>query len=363
MPLRLSVPKEALLEREAELEALVALARQAAGGTGGVALVEGPAGIGKTALLEHAVPLIRAEGTAVAVVRGGELERDLPWGVVRDLFEIVLGRFNPSEREALFEGAAGLARSALYGSPAPPAAGGEALASALHGLYWLTAAVAEREPIVLVVDDAHWLDPSSLRFVGYLGARVRDLPVAIVAAVRSGEPEASGRVLRELGLHPWTTVLEPAPLGEEAAGEIVGVALGAATPELARACHELTAGNPFYLRELLHDLQRTTPDAADAGAVAELRPRTIAQMVQQRLTGLPEGALQLARAAALLGPRASVGTTALLADLPIEDATRASDALVAADVLRPKLPLGFVHPLVRQVVYSDTPPAERSRLH
>src|SRR5881227_3569290 len=76
-----------LLEREVELEALADLIERARGGRGGIALLEGPAGIGKTALLERGLQLGRADGARVALARGGELERDLPWAVLRDLFE------------------------------------------------------------------------------------------------------------------------------------------------------------------------------------------------------------------------------------------------------------------------------------
>jgi DNA-binding CsgD family transcriptional regulator len=366
MPVKRSSRDEPLLEREAELDALIGLARRASSGAGGVALVEGPAGIGKTALLERAVEGIRNEGTIVSVARGGELERDLPWGVVRDLFERLLGRFAPGEREMLFAGAAGLARGALYSEAAQPAAGdGEALATALHGLYWLTAAVAERGPVVVVVDDAHWADPSSLRFLRYLAARVNELPVAIIATVRSGEPEASGHTVAELASHPWTIRLQPSPLSEAAAREIIAATLGQPAGDLGRTCHELTAGNPFYLRELLRDLPRATTgrDPTDPGAIEELRPTSIARMLQHRLARLPGKALELARAIAVLGPRTSVGAAARLAEVPTEDAARTADALVAAEVLRPELPLEFVHPLVRRVLYWDTPPAERSVRH
>lgn len=366
MPAQRSSRDEPLLEREREIEALIGLARRASGGAGGVALLEGPAGIGKTALLDRAVERFRGDGLMVSVARGGELERDLPWGVVRDLFQRLLGRFAPREREEMFAGAAGLARGALYGEAAQPAvAEGDALATALHGLYWLTAAVAERGPVVLAVDDAHWADPSSLRFLGYLAARVDELPVALVLTVRSGEPGASSRALAELAAHPWTIRVQPSPLGENAAREIVRATLGRPDGELGRACYELTAGNPFYLREVLRDLQAatTTQDAIDPSAIAELRPRTVAQMLQGRLARLRGGALELARAIALLGPRASLATAAQLTNLAIEDAARSVDALMAADVLRPELPLEFVHPLVKHLVYSDIPPAERSVQH
>ena len=93
----------------------------------------------------------------------------------------MLGRFTPRERGTLFAGAARLARGALYGEGAQsPLAEGDTHATALHGLYWLTVAVTDRGPTVLTVDDAHWADPSSLRFMGYLAARVDELPVGVV---------------------------------------------------------------------------------------------------------------------------------------------------------------------------------------
>jgi DNA-binding CsgD family transcriptional regulator len=355
-----------LLEREAEVQALIALAHGAANGAGGVALVEGPAGIGKTALLEHALACIRDEGVDAVVARGGELERDLPWGVVRELFERLLVSVEARERDELMTGAAGLARAVLYGGEPEQGTGeSEALARALHGLYWLTATLAERTPLVVAVDDVHWADRSSLRFIAYLAARVTELPVAIIATIRSGEPEASGRTLAEVASHPWTVRLEPAPLGEDAASELVVASLGPPARELGRACHELTAGNPFYLQELLRDLQAALPaeEALSTDAIERLRPRTVAQMVQRRLESLPGGALALARAIALLGRRASLDAAAQVAELPVEEAARTADTLVAADVLAPELPLEFVHPLVRRVVYSDTPPAERNVRH
>jgi DNA-binding CsgD family transcriptional regulator len=366
MPAKRRSRREPLLEREAELEALIGLARQASSGVGGVALVEGPAGIGKSALLDRAVELIVNEGHTVSMVRGGELERELPWGVVRDLFERLLSGFEPDERDTLFTGAAGLARGALYSDPPQRSSReDETLAVALHGLYWLTTAVAERGPVVLAVDDVHWADPSSLRFIAYLAARAKELPVAIVATLRTGEPEAVGRMCVEIASHPWTTRLQLLPLSEGAAGEIVAASLERPAEDVARACHELTAGNPLYLGELLRDLRSATNSqgAIDADAVELLRPRNVAQMVQRRLARLPGRALDLARAVALLGPRASVGTAAQLAGLEIEEAARTADTLVAADVLRLELPLEFVHPLVRRVVYLDTPAAARSVHH
>ena len=140
----------------------------AAGAGEGCALVlEGPEGIGKHALLTAAVDHAQRAGYATLTARAGERESDLPWGVVRGLFEPELATVARAERRKLLSDAAGLAKIALR--PGPPDAGprrADALGAALHGLYWLTANMAARRPVLLAIDDAHWADKPSLRWLG-----------------------------------------------------------------------------------------------------------------------------------------------------------------------------------------------------
>jgi predicted ATPase len=98
-----------LLERKPELDALAAALREASAGHGRVLLVEGPAGIGKTRLLEEAQRSATRHGMTVLAARGGELEREFSYGVVRQLFEAHLARASPSTRKKLLAGAAALA--------------------------------------------------------------------------------------------------------------------------------------------------------------------------------------------------------------------------------------------------------------
>ena len=166
-----------MLERESELAELRGRIEDAAGGRGSVVVIEGPAGIGKTTLLEAAR---RAAGERMQVLaaRAGRLERELSWNVVRELF----GRVVRSAPEKLLTGAAALAAPAL-------GFGGESEAGALHGLYWLTSDLAAQMPLMLAVDDAHWGDASSLQFLNYVGGRVADLPVLVVVTTRPGEDD------------------------------------------------------------------------------------------------------------------------------------------------------------------------------
>ena len=145
-----------LLEREAELEALDALIADAGEGRGRLALVEGPAGIGKTRLLEEAAGRAVGRATTVLAARGGELEQDFGFGIVRQLFEPELVRAGPVGREELYEGAARLAEGVFAAQPAEAGPAGDPTHAILHGLYWLTVNLAERSPRWRAIADLQW---------------------------------------------------------------------------------------------------------------------------------------------------------------------------------------------------------------
>src|SRR4051812_16812809 len=167
------------LERESELEAIEELVTGAADGRGALLLVEGAAGIGKSTLLAHAEETARAHGLTVLRARGHELERAFGWGVARSLLE-------GSLTDDLLAGPARPA-AVVFDAQAEPASA-DAFA-VLHALYWLTARLAERTPLLLAVDDAHWADEPSLRYLIYLAGRLADQPIAALVATR---PVAGG---------------------------------------------------------------------------------------------------------------------------------------------------------------------------
>jgi len=355
---------ETLLEREAELAALGSQLEAARAGGGSLTIVEGPAGIGKTRLLEAICSNARAQGMQVLAARGAELEAEYAFGVVRQLFELVLRASPAGQRDALLAGAAGLARPALLAEL--PSPGADPVFATLHGLFWLCVNLAERAAVAVLVDDAQWADAPSLRFLNYLARRLDGLAIGVVLGLRAGEPRASGELVSALADDPSASVLRPAALSESAVAKLVAVEFRESPePEFCRACHAVTGGNPFLLRELLHAMryEGTAPTAEASARVADFVPRGVARSVLVRISSISGSAGALARALAILGDDCELRIAARLAGLDQPAGARAADLLRAAEILRPSRELKFVHPIVRSAIYTDVPHAQRSLLH
>jgi DNA-binding CsgD family transcriptional regulator len=355
-----------LLERQRELDTLAATIEAASDGTAGLVLVQGPAGIGKSRLLAEARMLADERGLCVRPARGGELERDYPFGVVRQLFEPLL--VDETERARLLSGAAGAATPVFGLDDAEQAGGspGDGRFAVLHGLFWLTVNVCSERALLLTVDDLHWCDSASLRFLAYLARRLEDLPIVLVASLRPAEPEADQAVLEELISEPHAQVLMPGPLTATAVSEVVRDRLGdGVDAAFAEACHSSTDGNPLFLNELLKALvvDRVPPDAAHVHVVTELGPKAASRAVLLRLARLSGDAARVARATSVLGDGAEIALVAKLAELEAPAAAAATRELVRAEIIRPEPPLGFVHPLVQAAIYHDLAPGERQLRH
>src|SRR3954447_16622721 len=354
-----------LLEREVELAVLVELFERAAGGDGGLVLVEGPPGLGKSALLERAAGLARERGLVVLRGRGHELERAFGWGVVRALLEAWLAALPELEREELLAGPARPGR-VLFGSDedAADAPASEAGFAIMHALYWLLVRLAERAPLLVVVDDAQWVDGLSWRFLVYLVARLSDQPIALVVAARAGD-RGEGGLLEQLVGDATGAVRALAPLGVAAVTRLLRERLPGIDDAFCRRCFELCGGNPLQLRELLAAIEQQGRPAGDAAlaAAAELAARSLGRSVLRRLGVLSADARALARAVAVLEDDAPLALAGSLATLGPSAALAAADELARADLLRAGDPLGFTHPLVRAAVYGQLAFGERAQTH
>jgi DNA-binding CsgD family transcriptional regulator len=343
-----------LVERDAELAEIEGFVRR-----GGVLVIEAGAGVGKTSLVEVACAIARREKRVVLRARGSDLERDFAFGIARQLFERRCADPTAGEREALIAGPARMVVALFQRGDAGGAEEDTGFA-VLHGLYWLAMNIADQAPLLLAVDDAHWADEASLRWLAYLAARLDGPGVALVAALRPDEPASRSPAL--LAVRAAATTLRPSLLSPEAVVTVVRDALGRADDEVAALAHRATGGNPFYLRELLRALAR-------AGAASG--PRALEDVVglggidgvalrlRVRLERLDPAALRLAQALAILGDGSELRHAAAMAGVAMDRATSLATELVRLEVLAGDRPPRFIHPIVRHAVVQTLSSAEQ----
>ena len=323
------------MDRDDELALLRARLDDLADGTSGCLLVEGPAGIGKTRLLDELRRLAVSNGVFVRSARSSALEQDFEWGVVRQLFGSGVDRVVASDDRFV----------------------------ALRGLCELTTQLAEEAPFVLCVDDVQRCDEASLQFVAYLVRRLEGLPVLVVLAMRTGEQQQADD-LAELVADETVAVVRPAPLTEQGTAALVTDRLGRGADAFVATCHRMTSGNPLLLRQLLRALadQGVPPDAAHVDTVRAVGSRAITSLVTLRLRRMPKAATTVARAVAMLGPMADLRSVADLSQHSEEEVASALDLLARSEILRDGHPLDFVNPLVRDAIHADVPTGERALL-
>ncbi|HEV2779406.1 MAG TPA: AAA family ATPase [Actinophytocola sp.] len=353
-----------LLEREAELDRLAQVVTRAGAGDGGTLMVVGPPGIGKSALLEAARGHGEAAGFQVGRALGGPTEQELPLAAVRQLLEPLLLRTGAEALPSLTEGAAGTAAAALRGRH-NGSDGVTEPGALLHGMYWLVANLAERAPVLLIADDAHWFDPLSVRVLSYLARRLSDLPVALLVASR--EPEPGGDVsVADLLTEQHVEVVQLAPLSPRAVTELTRAQLGADADErFCAACADAARGNPFLTLSLLRSLADAgVPPTADAARkVMSVGVAKAGRTILRRLKSLSANTVELARAVVILGADAEPRLAAELAGLSGAAAADAIGLLVGAGLLADERPLRFAHPLVAAVIRDELSRTRLSRLH
>src|SRR5690242_1777695 len=350
---------DALLERDAELRAVAAALSTMREGSGGLFVIDGQAGVGKTALLSSVRELAADNGLLTLSARGAELERDFGFGVIRQVFDSVVLR-GDLDLETLFAGAARFAAPLLDvelegATPAPP----DDPFAVRHALYWLTANLAAQTPVVLLVDDAHWADAASLGVLVHIANRLDGIAVTLVVACRSEESLEALDALRARSAENGA-LLRVSPLSEESAAQVIRSLVPDADDALCRSWHLATGGNPFMLKELVRSALAGEARDGDAAAMS---PERVTREVAARLARLPGNASALARAVAILGGDVPLKEAAMLCDLDQDEAAAAADALVTAGVLRSAQPLEFLHPLLLGAVYAGIGEATRSTEH
>jgi DNA-binding CsgD family transcriptional regulator len=360
-PMRAAVDA-GLIEREAPLAALTRALEGAARGEGSVAVVSGPAGIGKTSLITAVRDDAAARGLRLLHARGTELERAFTFGVVRSLIEGPLRRMSARERELRLQGAAAPAAVAL-GLHDSAGATVDASPALLNAIYWVIADLCDDAPLVLAVDDLHWADPPSLRALAFLTNRVEGLALTLIVGVRDGASCDDPDALAALRRSPAAVAVALDALSPGAVGELVTRRCGEALDDATvQALHRATAGNPLWASQAAAIL-------ADSGTSASLEDqqawssRALTAVVVGRLRRMSAAAQEIAWAVAVLGDGTAPRHIADLAGLSAEEVLVAAGELARSGLLDQGSAIAFAHPLMRDAVLSAAGEHDLSLAH
>ncbi|MEU7767382.1 AAA family ATPase [Nocardia sp. NPDC049190] len=357
--------------RAAQLRILLEALGDAREGATTAISVTGEPGIGKTRLLREVTTQAEALGVQVLQGRGTELEWDIPYAVVIDALDQPLGALRRSEMKAI--GADGLAElgrllPSLSALASPLATSLQieryrchrAIRMALHQL-------AARRPVLLVLDDVHWVDHASVEVIAHL-LRHRVSGLALVLAHRSTQlPDTHASVLADAAYDGSLITLEVGPLSLEEAAELLpGDHLD---PAELSYLHRECGGNPFYLQELAR-ARRRPGGILLGGAYApddpSGAPPVIQAALEQEVHALSPNSRLLLQSAAVSGGLFDLDLAVEVAELTEAQSHDATDELVRTGLVNETgVPgrLAFRHPIVRRAIYQRTGYGWRRRAH
>jgi DNA-binding CsgD family transcriptional regulator len=353
-----------LVERDAERQMIDSALDGAELGHGRVVLVYGQAGAGRTSILRAAALDAEARGLTVLEAGGSELERGYGFGVVRQLLEARMAELTPAQARSLLREAGPAAESALGIGPPDSRTAGAGF-DQIEGVHRLVTRLAAIAPVLVVVDDMQWCDRPSLDVVCFLGHRVTQLPVTIVAAWRRGEPGVKAGRLQALAGKPDTFFLAPEPLSHTGVRAILRRETQTEPEDAAvAAVHEQTGGQPSLVAELVAGLRlRDLPATSTSReAIETLTPESVRRMAVARLGRHSEPVQRFAEAVAVLG-EAPLVHAAALAGVDQDRACAAAAALVRAGILRDDATIRYAQPLLSRAVYDTLSSIERAGLH
>jgi DNA-binding SARP family transcriptional activator/predicted ATPase len=367
----------AFVGRREELAAMEARLDAAIRGRGGVVVVGGEPGIGKTRLVEELVRAGQAKGVAVAwggAVEGGASPAYWPWvKIVRSLLHVG----DPDRLfAALGAGASELALvvpevKEVIGSLEPPRLldPDTARIRLFEAVLGLLDCVARQHPLVVVLDDLQWADAASLQLLGFLGPYLRELPLLVLGTFRPAEVDARGQVteaLVTLGRHGVLERLALRGLGRDEVGDMMVATTGdRASPDVVATVEKRTAGNPFFVAELARLLR--SAGELDGGVLDGAVPAGVRDVVRRQLSRLPEDTSALLAVAAVAGREFDLQVLEAAAAIEPDRALEMVEAAFLSGVVSEHSDVigrfRFSHDLVRETILKGLTAVRRARLH
>ncbi|WP_370944670.1 LuxR C-terminal-related transcriptional regulator [Amycolatopsis sp. cg5] len=342
------------VDRGAELAQVTHLLTESVRSVPGIGCIEGSIGLGKTSVLQETIRTAKDFGFRILSSRASATETGFGLGVVTQLFEPSSANpMSPPPDTVLCCGEVGSCRHQ----------GELSEQRILQGLYRAVRVLAGTSPVLIAVDDVEHADLPSLNWLAYLRRRFDELPVAVVVTRGSAHDDHDPGPLREVisgATRIGLTGLDP----QACARMLVSAYGGPVANEFAATCHEVTAGNPHLLRELLRELRAANlpPSARTAADLLTHAPSEISREMLSRLRqGGPE-APELFRAVAVL-TTANLELATAAAGIPRDSAGKAAQTAVGLGLCTPGETIALVHPLVRGAVVNGMTAVERSRIH
>ena len=372
-----------LVGRQREWQEAVHHAGRAAQGRGGILLLVGEAGIGKTALLTHLGHW--ATSAAFRVLTGQHRAHLMapPLHGLRHALRPLFGLEPDESPKALGQRvSAAVARDFpalelhqqllvefLEPLAARSASGlrylePEHRALLLHVLYRLLATAAQSQPLVLVLDDLHWADGLTIDVLRYMAPLLADHRVLVCGAYREEQANTPGAMLRALAVDDGVTACSLSRLGLDEVTRLAGRHGLSADAGFCQALWAQSEGVPLYVEQWLLAC-RSAADRPLADVLA-VPPASVSQVIRQRLERVPEPALPVLHAAAVIGDGCPARLVAHASGRPLMEVLSVLAALEQAHgLIQPAAGGGFAfhHGLVRQAVYDAIPSARREALH
>ena len=365
--------------RSGEVAELLEAWQEAVGDGPRLALLAGEPGVGKTRL---AVELARRAHLAGARVLVGHCDEELavPYQPFAEALGRALPQLPPDELDACLGGRGGeLARlvpelaDLVPGLPAPVPSDPETDRYRLFEAVRRTlAALCRLGPVVLVLDDLHWAARPTVLLLRHLAMRAEPMPLLVVGTYRDTE-RAGLDLPAELGVPGRVRRVGLAGLDQEAVRDLVAAAVPAGQPigdaeaDLARSIHDGTAGNPFFIGEVMRNLADEGGSLAGWSIEASGVPEGVRSVVRRRLSRLSAAGNRLLAVAAVVGAHYHVAVLQLAADLDDDTVLSGLEEAIAAGLVveaaGSSLRQRFTHALVRATLYDDLSAARRALLH